>query len=139
MPALRLPSTPLAFLLAVSLSACSSSNNPAPPPADAVKTSAATLIDEGRQTFRFETFGDEAFWGDTLQIHKAIEGGARGGTGAGVSPRVALSVGLRVDSEVLPASLVAGIKAGTVNLDDPATTIQLLDMSAVVGVKATSN
>ena len=127
----------IAYAACLALIACKSSGGA--PPADPVKSAGDLVIDEGRQTFRFETFGDEAFWGDTLQIHKAIEGGARGGTGAGVSPRVALSVGLRVDSEVLPASLVAGIKAGTVNLDDPATTIQLLDMSAVVGVKATSN
>jgi hypothetical protein len=67
----RLPSTPLAFLLAASLSACSSSNT-SPPPADPVKSAAGTAIDEGRQTFRFETFGDEAFWGDTLKIHQAL-------------------------------------------------------------------
>ncbi|TMB05885.1 MAG: hypothetical protein E6J64_09920, partial [Deltaproteobacteria bacterium] len=63
---------------------------------DVVKTSAATLIDEGRQTFRFETFGDEAFWGDTLKIHQALEGSARGVVGAGVSPATALAVGLKV-------------------------------------------
>src|SRR5438067_8443415 len=139
MPALRLPSTPLAFLLAVSLSACSSSNNPAPPPADAVKTSAATLIDEGRQTFRFETFGDEAFWGDTLKIHQALEGSARGVVGAGVSPATALAVGLKVDSEVLPASLVNDLKANRVDLNDAAVTMALLDLGAVVGVKGFSN
>ena len=65
MPAPRLPSTPLVFLLAASLSACSSSNTTSPP-ADPVKSAAASVIDEGRQTFRFDTFGDEAFWGDTL-------------------------------------------------------------------------
>jgi len=139
MPALRLPSTPLAFLLAVSLSACSSNNNAPPPPADAVKTSASTLIDEGRQTFRFETFGDEAFWGDTLKIHQALEGSAHGGVGGGVSPATALAVGLKVDSEVLPASLVNDIKANKVNLNDPAVTLALLDLGAVVGVKGFSN
>ena len=139
MPALRLPSTPLAFLLAVSLSACSSSNNPAPPPADAVKTSAATLIDEGRQAFRFETFGDEAFWGDTLKIHQALEGSAHGGVGGGVSPATALAVGLKVDSDVLPASLVNDLKANRVDLNDPAVTLALLDLGAVVGVKGFSN
>ena len=139
MPALRLPSTPLAFLLAVSLSACSSNNNAPPPPADAVKTSASTLIDEGRQTFRFETFGDEAFWGDTLKIHQALEGSTHGGVGGGVSPATALAVGLKVDSEVLPASLVNDIKANKVNLNDPAVTLALLDLGAVVGVKGFSN
>jgi len=127
----------IAVAACLALIACRSSGGA--PAADPVKSAADLVIDEGRQTFRFETFGDEAFWGETLQIHKAIEGSARGGAGAGVSPRVALSVGLKVDSDVLPASLVSGIKAGTVNLDDPATTVQLLDMSAVVGVKATSN
>src|SRR6267143_2305236 len=127
----------IACAACLALVACKSSGGG--PPSDPVKSAADLVIDEGRQTFRFETFGDEAFWGETLQIHKAIEGSARGGTGAGVSPRVALSVGLKVDSEVLPASLVSGIKAGTVNLDDPAITVQLLDMSAVVGVKATSD
>jgi len=130
---------PLAVLLAVSLSACSSSNNAPPPPADAVKTSAATLVDEGRQTFRFETFGDEAFWGDTLKIHQALEGSARGGVGDGVSPATALAVGLKVDSEVLPASLVNDLKANKVNLNDPAVTLALLDLNAVVGVKGFAN
>jgi len=139
MSALRLPSTPLAFLLAVSLSACSSSNSASPPPADAIKTSASTLIDEGRQTFRFETFGDEAFWGDTLKIHQALEGSTRGGVGGGVSPATALAVGLKVDTEVLPASLVNDLKANKVNLNDPAVTLALLDLNAVVGVKGFSN
>src|SRR2546423_10636734 len=139
MPALRLPSTPLAFALAVSLSACSSSNNAPPPPVDVVKTSAATLIDEGRQTFRFETFGDEAFWGDTLKIHQALEGSARGGVGAGVSPATALAVGLKVDSDALPASLVNDLKAYRVNLNDPAVTPAPPDPCAVVGGQGFSN
>jgi hypothetical protein len=91
----------------------------------------------GQQTFRFDTFGDEAFWGDTLKLHEAIEGKALGGVGAGVSPKTALSVGLKVDSEALPASVVAGIKSGTVDLDDPATTLALLGLNAVVGVTGT--
>jgi len=138
MPAHRLPSTLLAFLLVASLFACSSSNNNAPP-ADVVKSAAASVIDEGRQTFRFDTFGDEAFWGDTLKIHQALEGSARGGVGAGVSPATALAVGLKVDSEVLPASLINDLKANRVNLNDPAVTLALLDLSAVVGVKGFSN
>src|SRR5207248_1700980 len=108
-------------------------------PTDPVKTSAGSVIDEGRQTFRFETFGDEAFWGDTIKLHQAIEGSAHGGVGNGVSPTTALSVGLKVDSDVLPASLISSIKAGQVNLNDPAVTLQLLDASAVVGVKGFSN
>ena len=88
----------------------------------------------GRQTFRFETFGDEAFWGDTLRLHEAIEGDHLGGVGAGVSPRTALAVGLKVDVDALPQSLIAGLRHGQVNLDDPATTLLLLRLNAVVGV-----
>jgi len=39
------------------------------------------MLDEGRQTFRYETFGSEAFWGDALQLHKAIAGAKNGGVG----------------------------------------------------------
>src|SRR2546425_4638099 len=134
----RLPRPPLAFLLAASMSACSSSNNGAPA-VDAVKSSASTVIDEGRQTFRFETFGDEAFWGDTLKLHQAIEGSAHGGVGNGVSPATALAGGLKVDADVLPPSLINDLKANRVDLNDPAVTLQLLDASAVVGVKGFSN
>ena len=77
--------------------------------------------------------------GDTIKLHQAIEGSAHGGVGNGVSPTTALSVGLKVDSDVLPASLISSIKAGQVNLNDPAVTLQLLDASAVVGVKGFSN
>ena len=95
---------------------------------------AAAMLEDGRRTFRNDTFGDEAFWGDTLQLHKAILGAALGGVGPGVSPKTALAVGLKVDAESLPAALVAQIKAGKVNLDDPATTVALLKLNAVVGV-----
>jgi hypothetical protein len=88
----------------------------------------------GRNTFRFDTFGDEAFWGDALKLHQAIAGSANGGVGPGVSPKTALSVGLKVDADAIPAALAAQIKAGQVNLDDPATTLALLQLNAVVGV-----
>ena len=94
---------------------------------------------EGRKTFRYETFGSEAFWGDTLQLHKAIAGEKNGGVGPGVSPKTALSVGLKVDADALPDALKQQIKAGKVNLDDPATTIALLKLNAVVGVTAFAN
>ena len=100
---------------------------------------ATPAIIEGRRVFRFDTFGDEAFWGDTLKLHEAIEGQAHGGVGAGVSPATALSVGLKVDVEALPAALVKELKAGTVNLNDPATTLALLGLNAVVGVTGTPN
>ena len=96
-------------------------------------------IEEGKKIFRYETFGSEAFWGDALQLHKAIAGEKNGGVGPGVSPKTALSVGLKVDADALPASLKKQLAAGKVNLDDPATTIALLKLNAVVGVTAFAN
>jgi hypothetical protein len=89
---------------------------------------------EGQHTFRFDTFGDEAWWGDTLRLHEAIEGARFGGIGPGVSPATALSLGLKVDLDALPQSLVQQIKMGKVNLNDPAITLALLQLKAVVGV-----
>jgi hypothetical protein len=97
-------------------------------------TAASRMFSEGRQVFRYDTFGDEAFWGNTLQLHKAIEGAKFGGVGPGVSPKTALAVGLKVDQDALPASLVAAIQAGKVDLNDPATTLALLKLNAVIGV-----
>jgi hypothetical protein len=102
---------------------------------DAVKDNSLLMIDQGRQTFRFETFGDEAFWGDTLKLHQAIEGSTFGGVGAGVSPKTALAVGLKVDVDALPPNLVAQLRNGTLNLDDPANTLALLKLNAVLGLK----
>ena len=99
-----------------------------------ISAHAQRMIEEGRRIFRFDTFGSEAFWGDALQLHKAIAGEKNGGVGGGISPKTALSVGLKVDAEALPAELVAQIKAGKVDLDDPATTLALLKLNAVVGV-----
>ena len=95
---------------------------------------AQQMIEQGRQIFRYETFGSEAFWGDALQLHKAIAGEKHGGVGAGVSPKTALSVGLKVDADALPDTLKQQIKDGKVDLDDPATTLALLKLNAVVGV-----
>jgi len=95
---------------------------------------ALKMIEQGRQTFRYDTFGSEAFWGDALQLHKAIAGDKHGGVGGGVSPKTALSVGLKVDADALPDELKQQIKDGKVDLDDPATTIALLKLNAVVGV-----
>ncbi|MCL4436289.1 MAG: hypothetical protein M1503_02855 [Thaumarchaeota archaeon] len=89
---------------------------------------------EGMQTFRYDTFGDEEFWGGALKLHQAIAGEANGGVGPGVSPQTALAVGLKVDVDALPESLKSDLKAGKVNLTDPATTIALLKLNAVVGV-----
>lgn len=95
---------------------------------------ARTMIASGRQIFRYDTFGSEGFWGDALQLHKAIAGEKNGGVGGGVSPKTALSVGLKVDVDALPDGLVQQLKAGKVDLDDPATTLALLKLNAVVGV-----
>ena len=99
-----------------------------------INASARRLIEEGRQVFRFDTFGSEAFFGDALGLHKAIAGEKNGGVGPGVSPKTALAVGLKVDADALPEQLKAQIKAGKVNLDDPATTLALLELNAVVGI-----
>lgn len=96
--------------------------------------SAQQTIAVGRQIFRFDTFGDEAFWGDTLRLHQAIAGEKNGGIGPGVSPKAALAVGLKVDADALPNDLQQQIKTGNVNLDDPATTVGLLRLNAVVGI-----
>lgn len=97
-------------------------------------TNMQVMLDQGRHTFRYDTFGDEAFWGGALNLQQAIAGEKLGGAGPGVSPKAALSVGLKVDADVLSASLVEQIKAGKVNMDDPATTLALLKLNSVVGV-----
>jgi cytochrome c2 len=99
-----------------------------------INAHARNAVAEGRQIFRFDTFGSEAFFGDALQLHKAIAGAKNGGVGPGVSPKTALAVGLKVDADALPENLKAQIKAGKVNLDDPATTLALLQLNAVVGL-----
>jgi len=100
----------------------------------AIQSNARNFIEGGRKTFRFDTFGDEAFWGDSLKLHQAIAGSKLGGVGSGVSPRTALAVGLKVDSEALSSNVIEAIRNGKVDLDDPATTLALLQLNAVVGV-----
>jgi hypothetical protein len=108
-------------------------------PDAANRAAADRLFEQGKDVFRFDTFGDEAFWGGTLQLHRAIEGANLGGVGPGVSPRTALAVGLKVDSQALPRSLQQKLRHGRVNLDDPATTLALLKLNAVVGLKGFFN
>jgi mono/diheme cytochrome c family protein/cytochrome c5 len=89
----------------------------------------AALVAQGKQIFRFDTFGDEIKWTDALRLHEVIS--------AAVDPTTALSVGLKVDADALPAAVVAGIQNGSVDLRSPATTIALLKLDAVVGLKGT--
>lgn len=89
----------------------------------------AALVEQGKQIFRFDTFGDEAQWTGVLRMHEVIS--------AAVDPVTALSVGLKVDAEALPAAVVQGIQNGSVDLRRPATTIALLKLNAVVGLKGT--
>lgn len=121
-------------LLVAAAAGCSSSSQGGQGTGDPVKDNALLMIDQGRQTFRFDTFGDEAFWGDTIKLHQAIQGSKFGGVGAGVSPKTALSVGLKVDVDALPQDLVDKLKNGTLDLDDPANTLALIKLNAVVGV-----
>lgn len=96
-------------------------------PGQAPGPSHAQLVEQGRQVFRFDTFGDERQWTDALRMHQVIE--------QAVSPKVALSVGLKVDAEAIPPEVAAAIQAGKVDLDSPATTLALLKLNAVVGVQ----
>jgi hypothetical protein len=100
----------------------------------AINRNSEQLVEQGRNIFRNDTFGDQDFWGGTLELHRAIEGAAHGGVGPGVSPATALAVGLKVDQDALPAALVQQIQAGKVDLNDPATTLALLKLNAVLGV-----
>ena len=102
-------------LVAGSLAGCGGNDN-------------AKLVAEGKQTFRFDTFGDETKWTDALHMDQVV---------SAVDPTTALKVGLKVDAEALPADVVAGIQGGTISLTDPATTVALLKLNAVVGVKGT--
>jgi hypothetical protein len=86
------------------------------------------VVDEGKQTFRFETFGDETFWTDTLRLHEIVQN---------LPPATALAVGLKVDADTLPPEVLQAIQAGQVDLNDPATTVTLLKLGAVVGLRAT--
>jgi hypothetical protein len=103
--------------------------------ASLIDDNAKRMVAQGRAIFRDDTFGSEDFFGGELQLHRAIAGQKNGGLGGGVSPKTALSVGLKVDAERVPAPVAAGIKSGAVSLDDPANTLALLKANAVVGVR----
>ncbi|HUQ50878.1 MAG TPA: hypothetical protein VM692_01575 [Gammaproteobacteria bacterium] len=123
-----------ASLLALPFGATSADDLPLTANA-ALWQNAAQQVSRGRNTFRFDTFGDQEFWGGALRLHEAIAGAANGGVGPGLSPKAALGLGLKVDAKALPGPLVARLKAQRVNLDDPAVTLALLKLNAVVGVR----
>jgi hypothetical protein len=87
----------------------------------------ARAAEDGRSIFRFDTFGDEQLWTEVLQMHQALQQ---------VTPRTALAVGLQIDADALPTAVKTALRNGEVNLDDPAVTVALLQLNAVVGVKA---
>jgi len=121
----------IAGALAISRSASVNAHNASQ---NSVAQNAVNKVEQGEQIFRFDTFGDQAFWGDTLKLHQAIEGAGLGGVGPGVSPKTALAVGLKVDLDALPSNLVEQIEKDRVNLNDPAVTLALLKLNAVIGV-----
>jgi mono/diheme cytochrome c family protein len=136
---MRVPSHRITLALAFGIGvACATKETPVPDAAavDTTPTGFAVASDsspqtigDGQQVFRFETFGDEKFWSDTARMHEVVQ--------KAVDPTTALSVGLKVDAEAIPADVAAAIKAGKVDLKSPATTLTLLKLNAVVGLKGT--
>jgi mono/diheme cytochrome c family protein len=86
-----------------------------------------SLVQAGMDIFRFDTFGDEKYWTDTLRMHEVIQ--------AAVTPVAALGVGLKVDADALPAAVKEALAKGQLDLNSPATTVALLKLNAVVGLK----
>ena len=127
---LRRPTNVLAVVaVSIHLAACNEpdASRAVDPAVDhALAAQNPALVAEGKTIFRFDTFGDETFWTDTLRMHEVIR--------TSVSPNVALQVGLKVDADALPSSVKAGIQNKTIDLDAPATTVALLKLGAVVGV-----
>jgi len=122
----------LSVILLSALGGCGGGND-APAPATATsETLVATessLVAQGKDIFRQDTFGNEIFWTDTLRMHEVIE--------LSVSPALALSVGLKVDADALPAAVRQALLDGTADLQSPATTLALIEANAVVGVRGT--
>jgi mono/diheme cytochrome c family protein len=117
------------------LLACRDEEPTSPPGLDAGAVTAAeldpALVREGKAIFRFDTFHDETFWTDTLKLHRVIR--------TSVSPATALKVGLKVDVQALPTSVRRALRRGEIDLEDPATTVTLLKLGAVVGLVGTVN
>ena len=106
---------------------------------EVIQNTSGEFFRQGQQIFRFDTFGDERFWSDTLRLHQAVAGAANGGVGNGVSPAAALAAGLKVDVDMVPQAILSGIQSGAVNLNDPANTLALINARAVVGVMPAPN
>ena len=103
-------------------------------PDQRINTNATKMLEQGRETFRHDTFGSERFFGDTLRLHQTVAGARFGGIGAGLSPKAALALGLKVDIDALPPQTVDALRNGSVDLDDPGVTLDLLAANAVVGL-----
>jgi hypothetical protein len=95
---------------------------------------AQQFLDEGKQVFRFDTFGSEDFWGGKLKLHEAVAGKKLGGIGPGLSPEQALKLGFKVDIDAIPKDVAEALDKGKVDLSDPASTVLLLKAKAVVGL-----
>ncbi|HEY7863302.1 MAG TPA: hypothetical protein VIE39_06570, partial [Thermoanaerobaculia bacterium] len=100
-----------------------------------INKNASDMLSEGRKIFRFDSFGSEDFWGGKLRLHEAILGEKLGGVGPGLTPKQALQAGLKVDTGKLPKILIEAVQGGSVSLEDPKTTLELLRADSVVGVK----
>ena len=121
---MRILTAIVATLAAACMAACGGgSSQPESPLTD------PAVVEQGKSIFRFDTFGDETQWTDTLRMHEVIR--------TAVDPTTALSVGLKVDAEALPAAVGQGIRDGSIDLKSPATTVALLKLDAVVGLKGT--
>jgi mono/diheme cytochrome c family protein len=111
------------------LAACGGGNSPADPSSTESQESALAKQLKGKQIFRYDTFGDETFWSDRLRLHEVIR--------SAVDPTTALSVGLKVDVDELPDAVKQGILDGSLSLFSPDTTVALLKLDAVVGLRGT--
>ncbi len=119
---MNIETRPALLAIAIAVAACSTMRSTEP-------NADPAMLAQGQQTFRFDTFGDETQWTDALRMHEVIA--------QAVDPTTALSVGLKVDSQALPPAVVKGIQDGSISLKSPATTVALLKLNAVVGLKGT--
>ena len=126
----RRPIAPLAWSALLCLTAACEANEGSAGLTEATLTPATnmspSLVAQGRQIFRFDTFGNETFWSDTAALHVKVNE---------LTPQAALLTGLKVDVDALPAAVVQQLRNNAVNLNDPAVTRLLLSVDAVVGVK----